>query len=47
VVSTRRAVAAAVHNQPLVSDVLEARPDCHNPFFDARPYLTADPMPPE
>ena len=46
VVSTRRAVAAAVRNEPPVSDVLTARLDCHNPFFDARPYLAADPMTP-
>jgi 5,6,7,8-tetrahydromethanopterin hydro-lyase len=42
--STRRAVAAAVRNEPRAADVLEARPDCHNPFFDARPYLAANPM---
>jgi 5,6,7,8-tetrahydromethanopterin hydro-lyase len=45
--STRRAVAAAVNNEPVVGDVLRARLDCHNPFFDARPYLAADPMLPD
>lgn len=40
--STRGAVAAAMRNLPTVADVLAARDDCHNPFFDPRPLLARD-----
>ena len=43
IASTRNAVAAAVANEPRAADVLAARADCHNPFFDARPFLAAEP----
>src|SRR5258708_20628442 len=46
VVSTRRAVAAAVRNLPLTSEVLKAPLDSPNPFFHARPHLPANPMTP-
>jgi 5,6,7,8-tetrahydromethanopterin hydro-lyase len=43
VVSTREAVAAAVSGGPRAADVLAERDSCHNPFFDARPLLGAQP----
>lgn len=41
VASTRDAVAAAVRNLPSIDIVRAARADCHNPFFDPRPYLSS------
>ncbi len=40
--ATARAVAAAVAGEPRAADVILARDDCHNPFFDARPLLAAE-----
>jgi 5,6,7,8-tetrahydromethanopterin hydro-lyase len=40
--STSDAVAAAVRGEPRAAEVIAARADCHNPFFDPRPLLTAD-----
>lgn len=39
--SLRDAVAAAVRDEPRVQDVLAARAQCHNSFYDARPALAA------
>lgn len=43
IASTRDAVAAAVSGAPRAGDVLAERDNCHNPFFDARPLLAAQP----
>jgi len=41
--STRDAVTAAVHHLPSVEEVLAARSDCQNPFFDPRKLLAGGP----